>query len=152
MTFRWFRAAIWLICVTRLFAPSIDAGLVIFTPMYVAPVLMSGVALLCLGFSIALVSHQQLGQAWRSGIDPSGPKSLQQSGLYRFSRNPMYIGVMTAQLGFFLALPSLFTLVCLIIGVSALVRQVNAEEDHLRETLPTEYKDYSAHVPRWLIG
>ena len=152
MAFRWFRAAIWAICVTRVFFPQADSVLVLFPSFLIAPVLLSGMILLCVGFAIALISHKQLGDLWRSGIDPKGPNKLQQEGLYKYSRNPMYLGVMTAQLGFFMALPSLFTLVCLIVGISAILRQVYAEESHLKRALPKAYVQYSSAVPRWLFG
>jgi protein-S-isoprenylcysteine O-methyltransferase Ste14 len=109
-------------------------------------------ACLSVGFAIALISYKQLGDLWRSGIDPEGPGKLQQQGLYKFSRNPMYVGVITAQLGFFLALPSVFTLVCLLVGVFAILRQVNAEELHLHRVLPGDYKQYMNNVPRWIFN
>ena len=72
------------------------------------------------------------------------------TGLFRISRNPMFIGVAMGQLGFFLALPSLFSLLCLPIGLIALQRQVRAEEKHLAATLPQFYPSYVALVPRWI--
>ena len=62
----------------------------------------------------------------------------------------MYVGVAMSQVGFLFALPSVFSFICLIVGLVSLYRQVILEEMHLSEHLPTEYKDYKQRVPRWL--
>lgn len=151
MTFRWFRIVIWGVCVCRVIYPDTDRILGLFFIMLSSPVMYAGMTLMVFGFSLALVSHNQLGESWRSGIDPQGPSKLQDKGLYNFSRNPMYIGVIMAQFGFFLTLPSVFTLLCLACGVTAIIRQVFAEEQHLLKQLPIMYRDYSNKVPRWLF-
>lgn len=150
MLFRLFRILIWGICVTRVFLPSLDSYIVTF-PSLMAPIIMLiGTLMMVSGFSLALLAHKQLGKEWRSGIDPRGPNKICMHGVYRYSRNPMYIGVVSAQTGFFLALPSLFTAVCLVIGITTIVRQIVAEERHLLAVLPTEYNAYVGKVPRFL--
>jgi protein-S-isoprenylcysteine O-methyltransferase Ste14 len=61
----------------------------------------------------------------------------------------MFLGVAAAQVGFFLALPSVFSAICLIVGLSVLQRQVLAEEAHLSGRFSEDYKDYSTRVRRW---
>ena len=99
---------------------------------------------------IAVTGHNNLGEVWRSGIDPDGPAKLVTTRLYGRSRNPMYLGVLAAQLGFFLALPSAFTLVCLMAGFAAVFSQVRLEEVHLGQQFPGQYANYLQNVPRWL--
>lgn len=94
--------------------------------------------------------HFSLRDKWCSGINPDGPSELVTAGLYRFSRNPVFVGVALGQLGFFLALPSLFSLLCLPIGLVALHRQIWAEEIHLAALFPRNYMSYVALVPRWM--
>ena len=62
----------------------------------------------------------------------------------------MYVGVATAQLGFFLALPSLFSLICLAVGLYALYKQIAVEEAHLVTRFNDDYLKYKQTVPRWL--
>ncbi|MCC2615510.1 isoprenylcysteine carboxylmethyltransferase family protein [Aestuariibacter halophilus] len=150
MAFRLFRVLIWWVCLIRLFVPETDRWLGMIDAMITPPVIISGLLLLTLGFAVAASLHWRYGHAWRSGIDPSGPDKLEVNGLYRFSRNPMFIGVGIAQFGFFLALPSLFSMLCLVVGWIALARQVSAEEEHLHRRFPTLYPLYKDRVRRWL--
>jgi protein-S-isoprenylcysteine O-methyltransferase Ste14 len=56
---------------------------------------------------------------------------------------------MTGQLGFFLALPSVFSLVCLVAGVLVITRQAKEEEKALAQRFGQDYEAYRAKVPRW---
>jgi len=147
--FKFFRALIWFVCVLRVFVPSLDNYLGLFTGLNDWPGVMFGNVLLTAGFALSMLVHFNMASLWRSGIDPNGPRELRTKGLYQFSRNPMYLGVIAAQIGFFLALPSLFSLICLVIGVAAIYRQTLVEEKHLTESFTVEYKQYSQVVPRW---
>ena len=63
----------------------------------------------------------------------------------------MMLCVIAGQIGLFLALPSLFTLACLVIGVWAVISQVGIEEGILRRRFSVEYDAFAAQTPRWLI-
>lgn len=150
MAFRFFRLAIWMVCLIRVFFPSLDDYLGIITPLAQAGFIITGALLLTFGFVATVAVHFRFGNQWRSGIDPAGPKNIIENGLYQYSRNPMFCFVAIAQLGFFLALPSVFSLVCLAIGILTLDRQAKAEEVHLLERFPTEYALYKGKVRRWV--
>ncbi|ATG79505.1 methyltransferase family protein [Pseudoalteromonas sp. 1_2015MBL_MicDiv] len=150
MAFKFFRAAIWFVCVVRVFIPELDNYLVLFEPLNGWPGVMFGNVLLSAGFILSMFVHFDMASLWRSGIDPNGPKELKTTGLYDYSRNPMYLGVAAAQIGFFLALPCVFSLICLIVGVSALYRQTLVEEKHLSQSFSEQYQYYKQRVPRWL--
>ena len=149
LTFRLFRVTIWMVCVVRLFYPSTDAYLGMFTSMMNVPIIFAGNILLTCGFLTTIIVHLSMGSQWRSGVDPQGPNSLITNGFFRFSRNPMFVAIGVSQLGFFLALPSIFSLVCLIIGIVSLYRQALVEEAHLAQTHPNDYARYSASTRRW---
>lgn len=134
----------------RVFYPSLDAYLGACPAQGLATWQWTGAGMLVFGFALAVAGHFNLRQAWRSGIDPAGPSTLITDHLYRFSRNPMYIGVIVAQLGFVLALPSVFSLVCLIAGVCAILNQVRLEERHLQQRFERQYSAYAGQVRRWL--
>jgi len=150
LLFRVFRLAIWMVCLIRWFFPAADQYLGIFSALNIGPVLITGNIMLTLGFLLAILVHFSLGPEWRSGIDPSGPQNLRTEGFYRYSRHPMFLGVATAQIGFFLALPSVFSLACLFIGLNALRRQATAEETHLTEIFRPGYEQYMQRVRRWV--
>lgn len=149
-TFRLFRIVIWLVCVLRVFFPNIDPYLGMLASLNTPPVIVLGLALLSFGFMSTIIVHFRLGKHWRSGIDPRGPEKLITVGIFQYTRNPMYIFVAIAQLGFFLALPSLFTLACFVIGLYTLNSQAKEEEKHLSCLFPESYEQYATKVNRWL--
>jgi protein-S-isoprenylcysteine O-methyltransferase Ste14 len=79
------------------------------------------------------------------------PATLVRGGLYRFTRNPMYVGVLTAILGqaVLFASPSVavYGLACWL-GMHLFV--VFIEEPHLRAKRGPAYEDYCRRVPRWV--
>ena len=147
--FNTFRAAILLVSVLRIALP-VDPWLGIIGPLYVAPVLLLGVGLLLAAFTGINYLQAYMHEDWRSGIDPTHPPKLLTTGPWARSRNPMFMTIMLGQLGFFLALPSLFSLVCLVVGVVVLRRQALAEEANLEALYGTDYDQYREQVPRWL--
>ncbi|ARD44753.1 isoprenylcysteine carboxylmethyltransferase family protein [Colwellia sp. PAMC 21821] len=150
MTFRLFRVTIWLVCLFRLFFPNLDNYLGILPSLDHAVILITGNVLLTIGFLLTIIIHFSMKRKWRSGIDPKGPEALITDGFFQYSRNPIFVSVALSQLGFFLALPSVFTLVCLLIGLYTLYKQTLAEERHLTEIFANKYKTYQTSVRRWL--
>ena len=151
LAFRAFRALILAVCVVRLFRPGFDRYLVTFDALWHPAVLMSGVGLLLAGFTAVLVIHFYMGENWRSGTREDDRTRLITTGPFAISRNPMMLCVVVAQTGLFLALPSLFTLVCLAVGVWAVCAQVRVEERLLRQRFGAAYEAYAARTPRWLF-
>jgi protein-S-isoprenylcysteine O-methyltransferase Ste14 len=62
----------------------------------------------------------------------------------------MFVCIAVAQLGFFFAMPSVFSLVCLTIGLYTLNSQTLEEEIHLSQKFPIEYATYASKVRRWV--
>ena len=150
MLFRAFRIIIWMVCLFRWFFPAVDTCLGIIVDLNTWPILLAGNILLTAGFLFTILVHFDLGHQWRSGVDPCGPGELRTEGYYNYSRNPMFLGVATAQVGFFLALPSVFSGVCLLVGLYTLHKQTLAEEAHLLSMFPQDYRYYRGRVRRWL--
>jgi protein-S-isoprenylcysteine O-methyltransferase Ste14 len=149
-TFRVFRAVILIVCVARLIWPGLDPFLLPFTGLWHPVVLMLGNGLLLAGFAAVLGIHFFMGKAWRSGTSGDETTELVTSGPFAVSRNPMMLCVIAAQAGLFLALPSVFTLVCLVAGVWAVIAQVGVEEQLLRRRFGSQYDAYAVRTPRWL--
>lgn len=147
--FNLFRAAILGICLARIGFP-VDPWLGIIPWLYQPPVLLAGVALLLASFAMASYIQAYLHVDWRSGIDEKQPPALVTSGPFSRSRNPTFIAIILGQTGFFLALPSLFSLLCLVVGVMVLYRQAKAEEAALERLHGDTYRRYRQAVRRWL--
>jgi len=80
----------------------------------------------------------------------SPPAHLVEVGLYRRSRNPMYVAVTLILLGWAtaFAVPGLF-LYALAIAVAFHLRVVFGEEPWLARTHGARWEDYARRVPRW---
>jgi protein-S-isoprenylcysteine O-methyltransferase Ste14 len=71
-------------------------------------------------------------------------------GPYRFTRNPMYVGLVLAYLGEAGLLKQIWPVVLLPFTVAYINWTViPVEEAKLEEAFPNEYKQYRAKVPRW---
>lgn len=97
-----------------------------------------------------IIVQAQMGEAWRIGIDTEHRTPLVQKGIFRISRNPLYIGVVITLAGLFLIIPNALTLLILIVDLVVIGVQVRLEEEHLGEMHPREYAEYCQHVRRWL--
>jgi protein-S-isoprenylcysteine O-methyltransferase Ste14 len=131
--------------------PGFDIYLVPLPVLWHPAILLTGVVLLLASFTAVLYVHFYLGENWRSGTRQDGEGRLVTSGPYAITRNPMMLLVMAAQIGLFLALPSVFTLVCLAAGLWAVRAQVRVEEQMLEARYGAAYQAYANRTPRWLL-
>jgi len=79
------------------------------------------------------------------------PKRLVVRGLYRVTRNPMYVGVLTVILGWTILYRSpALALYALAVWCCFQSFVLFYEEPHLRRVFGAEYEAYRARVGRWL--
>lgn len=109
-----------------------------------------GVALLSFAFLWVVAAQMQMGDDWRIGIDKRKQTELVQHGVFRLSRNPIFLGMRLLLLGLFLTLPSAVMLALWWLGDVFLQIQVRLEEEHLSSVLGEVYRDYAQKTRRWL--
>jgi len=79
------------------------------------------------------------------------PKKLVVRGLYRYTRNPMYVGVLTVILGWVLLFPTgMLVGYAMLVGIGFHLVVVLYQERHLRHAFGDEYDAYCSRVGRWL--
>ena len=90
--------------------------------------------------------------AHRTAILPGGATRLiLQTGPFRLSRNPLYIGLIALDVAVALLASSFWALVLVPAGIAGLVwGAIRPEEHYLSETFGAEYQEYRARVRRWL--
>lgn len=88
----------------------------------------------------------------RTAVLPgSATRLVLQSGPFRLSRNPLYVGLVALDLGCALLAGSFWALVFVPIGVAALWwGAIRPEERYLSGKFGAEYDAYRARVRRWL--
>jgi protein-S-isoprenylcysteine O-methyltransferase Ste14 len=109
------------------------------------PLWMAGVVILVWCFWDFLAR----GKGTPAPIDP--PRELVVMGLYKYVRNPMYVGVLLAIVGHFLWFgfwSLLIYAVLLFLAFSVFV--IFYEEPNLRQRFGKAYDEYHQRVPRWI--
>ncbi len=97
---------------------------------------------------VPIIIFGELFRIWSQGFIEKGSK-LAVSGLYAYTRNPLYISNFFIGLGFVLILSNFWFVLVYSIGFcliySGIIRQ---EEGYLSNQFGSLYQDYCAHVPR----
>lgn len=115
------------------------------------PARFAGLAVALAGLALILLSLG-LFRRFRTRPEPWQPSSaLITSGLYRLSRNPMYLGMAALAAGFAIYFESLASAALLALVVAGIDRFViQREECYLSRRFGADYDTYRARVRRWL--
>lgn len=108
-----------------------------------------GWCLLCFSLIWVIFAQLQMKDSWRIGIDYNNKTDLITHGLFSISRNPIFLGIMVTDLGFFLVIPNAITLLILVWSISTIHNQVRLEESFLKKMHGKKYLDYQDEVGRW---
>jgi protein-S-isoprenylcysteine O-methyltransferase Ste14 len=119
----------------------------------VTPVTESaGVAVCTLGLAWAVHARITLGTNWSGFITLKENHELIQSGPYRFTRHPIYTGIVVAVAGTMLALlPSVRGLIGWAVITTAFIIKLFQEEKLMRQQFPEAYPAYKSRVRARLI-
>ncbi len=113
--------------------------------------LVIGIVLIALAGAIVTAALREFRQAG-TNVDPRKPTTvIVTSGIYRFSRNPIYLSLTILYLGVALLVNSLWILL-LLAPVLLLVNfgVVHREENYLKSKFGDEYKRYQSSTRRWI--
>jgi protein-S-isoprenylcysteine O-methyltransferase Ste14 len=80
------------------------------------------------------------------------PQRLVSDGLYRYSRNPMYLGHLIFMAGLALTFWSWLALAILVVNLFWFDRRVRGDEQRLLQHLGAPYAAYCDRVKRWIPG
>ena len=98
----------------------------------------------------ALVRFRQVGTTVNP-TDPSKASHLVTDGVFRYSRNPMYVGLLLLLIGWAICLGNASPWVVPPLFVVLLTfSQINPEERALRQLIGEQYVSYQRSVARWL--
>jgi protein-S-isoprenylcysteine O-methyltransferase Ste14 len=125
-----------------------------FVPLpFVAPVILRyiGLGLTFVGFLLGIASFIEFRRA-RTTLDPHGStKQLVTSGIYRFTRNPIYLGFLLTVIGLPLNSGLYWGIVLAPFYVLLMNRLIiRHEEAYLEKKFGNTFTGYTARVRRWL--
>jgi protein-S-isoprenylcysteine O-methyltransferase Ste14 len=89
-------------------------------------------------------------KSWRIGIDEVNKTELVQVGIFKFSRNPIFLGMLISVLGLFILLPNALLLAVLFGTFIVLQMQIRLEEEFLQRQHGVNYTNFCKKVRRWI--
>ncbi len=100
----------------------------------------------------------RLGGQFRTRMGGGGPglsnppERIVDTGIYAYTRNPMYLGHLIFMAGLAITFWSLPALALLAFHIVWFQRRVRGDEAHLKQLFGQDYVDYAVRVKRWIPG
>lgn len=148
--FKWTLIAMFVYVLVFAFAPIFYDNFLKFNgiaPQWFAP---AGWLLLAFALIWTIIAQRHMRDSWRIGIDTDTSTELVTTGLFKYSRNPIFFGMTLSLVGLFLVAPDGFTLLFLILGHVLMQVQIRLEEDFLASQHGETYRNYKQKVRRMI--
>jgi len=107
-----------------------------------------GLGLLTFALIWTIIAQGHMKNSWRIGIDTETKTELITTGLFQFSRNPIFFGMIISLVGLFLTTPNALTGLFLILGYVLIQIQIRLEEEFLTKEHGQNYLTYKQKVRR----
>lgn len=127
-------------------------GRFVVLPIVVSPLFQNiGLGLAGIGFLLGLLSLYAFTKA-RTTVNPHGSvKTIVSSGVYRLTRNPIYLGMVLMLIGFPLAFGNVWGIPLAPVFIFLMNKLViEHEEAYLEKKFGEAYTGYRSRVRRWL--
>ena len=111
------------------------------------PLAWAAIVLLLIGTILFTPAVLQLGSSLRYGI-PSEETKLKTGGIFRISRNPLYLGMFIICIGSCLYFPDVANFAFFIYTFIIHMQIIKGEEEFLANRFGQEWKDYTVKVRR----
>jgi len=131
----------------------IGVGLHLLNPISVFPTplnFIGGGILVVVGVGILLTALRTMHQINKSPPHEDEPSELLTDGPFKYTRNPLYLGIIVIYLGLTGLLNSLWPLAPLLVLVWYFDRVARREEAYLDSKFGDEFSQYRENVRRWL--
>lgn len=102
------------------------------------------------GAAIVIVAQVQMGRAWRIGVREGDAPLFVSHGLFRFSRNPIFVGMMLVGLAAAMVSSTWWSWAAFVLFALSCIVQVRIEEAHLEASFGDAYRAFRRQVPRWV--
>lgn len=140
-----------LMSVATLCAPAAQLASIIFDWSWLPEsARFTGFLLALIGDAVFLTAVIAMKNNWRAGIPESDKTELVREGIYRWSRNPAFLGFDFMYIGVCLLYCNPVTISTSLFAIVMLHCQIIQEEKYLAETFGKAYGDYKNQVFRYL--
>ena len=107
-----------------------------------------GLALFIIGFVVLLVGHVTLWRNYSSFLVIHKDHQLITRGIYRFTRNPIYLGTLMALIGLPVYAASLYGFLTSLVMIPIFLYRIRLEEGLLAEEFPDTFQEYKKTTKR----
>jgi protein-S-isoprenylcysteine O-methyltransferase Ste14 len=104
------------------------------------------------GTAYMVMAQHHHGASRRIGIEEGSSPGLVTGGLYRFCRNPIFLGIFLHMAGLVILIPTWLTAAMLLVTIICVRSQVIEEEAYLLRTYGEAYRSFARRVGRFLPG
>jgi protein-S-isoprenylcysteine O-methyltransferase Ste14 len=111
-----------------------------------------GATLAATGLAIASAGLITLGRHIVPWVAPRTGAPLRTDGVYRFTRNPIYLGILIGAAGWVLWRARIELIVIWALLAAVLITKAHVEQRHLVAAYGDEYRDYASRTPLILFG
>lgn len=110
-----------------------------------------GIVVAFVGVSVFIIAMITMRDSWRAGIPEKDKTSLVTTGIYRFSRNPAFLGFDLMYIGLLIAFFNIVHLLFAAFAITLLHLQILQEEKFLASVFGESYIRYKNKTARYFI-
>lgn len=130
--------------------PCVESGVGILLWLVTPAARIAGWSGLVLALVWTVGAQFQMGRSWRIGIDTGHSTDLVTSGLFAWSRNPIFLSMRVCLASLVLIRPNAATLALWLVGDVIMQVQVRLEESFLKQQHGADYLAYCERTRRWI--
>lgn len=108
-----------------------------------------GLIIALAGVIIFITAVVTMRDSWRAGIDNTQKTKIINNGIYKYSRNPAFVGFDLLYIGIGLAFSNIFNLIVACFSVLLLHLQILEEEKYLPRVFGKDYLEYKKRTGRY---
>lgn len=103
-----------------------------------------------LGVVVFVNAMVTMGDSWRAGIDNTQETKIVKTGIYKYSRNPAFVGFDLFYIGIALAFSNVLNIIFAFASILILHLQILEEEKFLPTVFGKEYLDFKERTNRYI--
>ena len=115
------------------------------------PIRVIGILIVLCGVVFFLLAITTMRDNWRAGIDKTQKIKIVSEGIYRYSRNPAFVGFDLIYIGTVLTFPSILMSIFAVLTVVILHLQILEEEKYLSSEFGQDYLEYKNQTVRYFF-